>query len=262
MLYPGYKIIEQFKLTPFSEIHFTDCCQELYVSQQVKFSPHVLFFCYSDISYLYPEDYHWFDYYEIQVCPWDSIYGFSVVNNKGKIQREIKNKEINGWLSTLKPHSFNFPYFLVSEGNIVIILKGKPLSERASGINKWKKRVKENLITKIAKNISFPVTKPVTIYLDVFSTKYTKSLVSDHQHLPDTDRFIHPITDMLEGVVIKNDRQVNNVRARIWDVTNAFDKLEVRSEPMGLYSLNNISIGCLYPLSMLEKNYYVIRVAY
>jgi hypothetical protein len=89
--------------------------------------------------------------------------------------------------------------------------------------------------------------------IDVFSTKLFE--------LPDLDRFTHPILDAFEGILYKNDKQLNELKPRVIDSSKIIVKLEC-PEPMSLFEIKNITTGSLFPLSIGLRDYFVIRALY
>jgi len=248
---------EELGLTQTSEIQFSDYSRDLWHPEdRIRFSKDVLLFCHK--GYAHEDD--WLEYDEIEFCPWSCILGIDVINGGGKTVKTISKEEIDKWRLSLKNFEMYFPYCHCRKGCYVIMMEGKPFSERSEHGKKFFSKEIEKLKPQIQSVLPEPTDGYVEVFIDVFTTQYKTGVVGNNQKIPDVDRLIHPITDSLQGIIIKNDRQVRKASPRIWDITDAFRIFECRTEPMGLYAFKNIPIGILFPLSKGIMNYYSIRV--
>ena len=116
--------------------------------------------------------------------------------------------------------------------------------------------------TNVQSIIPEPLKGKVSVYFDVFSTEYEEYFGRYGKIIPDIDRLVHHILDAIQGQIYDNDRQIDDLKVRIWDTSDIQHILEVKSHPDGLYEMNNVPLGLLYPVSMDIKDYYVMRVCY
>ena len=104
----------------------------------------------------------------------------------------------------------------------------------------------------IEKGLGRPMTGPVELMIDVFST--------EPLGLPDVDRFSNSVMDAFQGLAYTDDKQVVHLRPRVFESSAAFEVLECRSEPMPHFELEDVPPGSLFPLSHGIGDYYVARV--
>ena len=97
-----------------------------------------------------------------------------------------------------------------------------------------------------------PLKGRVELMIDVFA--------SESVGLPDVDRFSNSVMDAFQGVAYEDDRQVIDLRPRVFESREALMQLEVRSEPMSHFELEDVPPSSLFPLSQGIVDYYVVRV--
>ena len=133
-------------------------------------------------------------------------------------------------------------------------MDGRPYSERSRKGSNRIKRVIKSFIAEIKQILPKPTTKPIYMFFEIFST--------DPSNLPDIDRLTHPIMDAFEDIVYYNDKQIRELKPRIFDSTKLLVNLQVQTHPMGLHMIESIPSGSLYPLCKEVKDYFAIRVLY
>jgi len=253
----GREMMEQLGLTFESEVLFSDYCKDtIFVGrpERIKFTKDLLLFCDSDVysGHDYEPD-DWLEWERIEICHWQNILGIDIVKGS-KTKRTIKKEELDAWLDQKKVPKISFPFFNIRRGNITVIIEGRPYSERSTTGKKKIKAIIGSYGDQIRKVLPEPRSEHIQMSIDVFSTELSK--------IPDIDRFTHPILDAFEGIVYKNDKQLKELKPRVIDSSRAIVKLECRTEPMGLFEIENITTGSLFPLSIGLRDYFVIRVLY
>ena len=257
LFHNGREMMEQLGLTFESEVLFSDYCKRtIFVGrpERIKFTKDLLLFC--DRDNYYGHDYEsddWLEWERIEICHWQNILGIDIVKGSNT-KRTIKKEELDDWLDQQKVPKINFPFWNIRKGNITAIINGRPHSERSKKGNEKIKAIIRSSENRIKKILPSPYSGHFQMSIDVFSTKLFK--------LPDLDRFTHPILDAFEGILYKNDKQLNELKPRVIDSSKVIVKLECRSEPMGLFEIENITTGSLFPLSIGLRDYFVIRALY
>jgi Holliday junction resolvase RusA-like endonuclease len=253
----GSELFEKFKLSLESEITFSDYCinQIFPYRDNIKFTSKSLLFFHPKAGWEKYNSDDWVEAESLDFYPWYSILGFR--NIKGdRILQEFDEAVINKWLTTVTDPQLYYPYINVRKGHIAFIVTGKPRSVRSKG---GKLRLKKEIALK-KKDIEriYPqlFDKNVEMQVDIFLEDV------DRNDRPDVDRLSSLIMDAFEGVAYINDKQIKDLRPRIIDVSQAFTKLECRTDPMDCFSLDNIPAGSVFPLAMGIKNYYVVRISY
>lgn len=210
MFYAGNKISADFGLTPTSHIAFSDFTEDMWHPEnRVKFTKEALLFCYGGNEYL-PEDYFWKEYDDIEVCSWDCVDSFIVINDEGETVKNISHEEIDSWRQGLDEIDFSFPKTIVDKGNCAIYLEGIPISERSKGKGKANLKEKINSIRPELKSFyKDPIDCSVKISIYVFTTQYSPK--GKGRQLPDIDRISQPIIDSLKGLIFIDDNQVIEV---------------------------------------------------
>ena len=249
--------MEQLGLTFESEVLFSDYCKDaIFVGrpERIKFTKELLLFCDNDIyhGHEYESD-DWLEWERIEICHWQNILEIDVVKGS-KTKRIIKKDELDAWIDNQEVPKITFPFWNISRGNITVIIDGRPHSERSKRGNENIKAIIRSSEKRIRKILPVPYSGHVQMSIDVFSTKLLE--------LPDLDRFTHPILDAFEGILYKNDKQLKELKPRVIDSSKVIVKLECRSEPMGLFEIENITTGSLFPLSVGLRDYFVIRALY
>lgn len=253
----GKELFDKFSLSIESEITFSDYCKDqIFVYRDnIKFtSKSLIFFRPKDGWEKYSSD-DWIETESVDFYPWYSILNFQNIKGQ-KVLQEFDETEINKWLATVKDPNLDYPYINVQRGHIVFITVGRPKSVRSK---KGKLRLKKDVEAKkkaIENIYPDPFSRDVEMKIDVFLEDV------DSNDRPDVDRLTSLITDAFEGVAYINDKQIIDLRPRIIDVSQAFTKLECRTDPIGCFSLDDVPTGSLFPLSMGIKNYYVVRMTY
>jgi len=198
----------------------------------------------------------WIEVESLDFYPWYNILSFLKFDEKGTILEEIGETEITNWLSTINDPIFDYPYVNVIRGHIEFIILGKPRSIRSQrGKYRLTKEV-ESKKEEIVKLYPQPFAGNVEMKVEIFLEDVNSN------DRPDIDRLTSLITDAFEGIAYVDDKQIRSLSPKIIDVSQAFTKLECRTDPMGHFSLEDIPIGSIFPLSMGIKNYYVVRINY
>ena len=252
----GKELFDKFGLSIGSVITFSDYCQDLIgYRDHIKFTSKSLIFFQPKEYYEEYNAHDWIETERVEFHPWYHILNFQ--NKVGPMTlQEFDETEINKWLSTVKDPDLDYPYIYVQRGEIAFIKIGRPKSVRSK---KGKLCLKKDAQAKkkaIETLYPDPFSRDVEMKIDVFLEDV------DSNHRPDVDRLTSLITDAFEGVAYIDDKQIIDLRPRIIDVSQAFTKLECRTDPMGCFSVDNIPTGSLFPLSMGFKNYYVVRITY
>lgn len=250
----GSELMEQLGLTFESVVLFSDYCElPIFIHpERIKYTKYMLLFCDRD-RFLGYEFYDWLEWDRIEICPWENILEINVMKGVD-IKRSIKREEIDTWLSQLNDQKMDFPFSNIRKGEITIIVEGRPHSERSKKGSENIRNIIKSFGPQIRNILPVPISKPIQIGIDVFSLGSLE--------IPDIDRFTHPILDAFEGLIYEKDRQIKELKPRVFDSSKAIVQLECRLEPMGLYEIENIATGALYPLAKGVMNYYVIRVLY
>jgi hypothetical protein len=245
----GKRLKQAFALTPESEILFSDGCRALFLGlcEGMRYTPEPLLLCHGSIS---PND-DWQESENIQICPWNNIRGIDAMDGS-KLRKAISPQELSSWRSALPRTQYSLPYVDVRDDNIVIMLSGRPYSERSQKRVGKQQGQLQTLYPEIRSVIPMPRTEPVAMNIEVFTTEAGQ--------LPDVDRFAKPIMDAFKGVIYRDDKQVLSLKPRVFDVREAFATLECRTEPMALYEVDHVPVGNLFPLAKGIRDYYVIRI--
>jgi Holliday junction resolvase RusA-like endonuclease len=250
----GNAFMDLFRLPPESEIAYTDGCREImirWVNNEVKFTSKAIL--YYNPKYI-ARDSAYEDYIESQIVyfiPWNNIYSIYKVKGDKKL-KTYDSISLNNCLSKIVDPVIKYPFFRLANWQLVFIDKGKPKSSRSKG---GKRRFKEEIdlqIDHIRQFIPKPFGGDIEIKIDVF--------LEDKNDHADVDRFSTHILDAFKGIVYKDDKQVKDLRPRVIDVSNAYDVLECRTDPMSTFTIEDIAPGALYPLATGIKNYYVVRM--
>lgn len=257
LFHHGTELFDKFRLSLESEITFSDYCKDQMFAYRdtIKFTSKSLIFFHPKAGWeKYGSD-DWIETESLDFYPWHSVLNFQ--NIKGdKILQEFGETEINKWLPTINDPELDYPYINVRKGHIAFIVTGKPKSVRSRG---GKLRLKKEIAAKkkdIARIYPQPFRRNVEMKVEIFLEDV------DSNDRPDVDRLSSLIMDAFEGVAYINDKQIKDLRPRIIDVSQAFAKLECRTDPMGCFSLDNIPTGSVFPLATGIKNYYVVRIIY
>jgi hypothetical protein len=244
----GEGLEQAFALTPESEILFADGSRELFLElyEGMRYTPELLLLCNGGL----PND-DWQESETIQICPWNNILGIHVIDGS-KLRRVIGSQELSTWRSALPSIPCSLPYIDVTDDNIVIILSGRPYSERSQRSAGRQQRSLQTLYPEIRSVIPAPRTEPMAMNIEVFTT--------EADQLPDVDRLAKPIMDVFKGVVYRDDKQVRSLQPKVLDVTNAFITLECRTVPMALHEVGHVPVGDLFPLANGIWDYYTVRM--
>jgi len=249
-------MMEQLGLTFESEALFSDYCRDTIFlkPERIKYTKELLLFCdndhYRGSDYEYDD---WLEWDRIEICHWQNILGIDDLQGS-TTKRSITKEELDAWLFQHKDPEIVLPFSNARKGNITIIIDGRPHSERSKKGSERIKTIIRSYEFQIKKVLPVPLSRQIQMSIDVFST--------DDLEIPDIDRFTHPILDAFEGLVYKNDKQIKELKPRIIDTSKVIVKLECRTEPMGLFEIENITTGSLFPLAKGFMNYFVIRVLY
>lgn len=238
-----------------SEITFSDYCKDqIYVyKDRIKFTSKALLFFHPIYGIGEHENDDWIDCEIIEFYPWNSVINFQ--NIKGnKVLKEYNKKEIDSWLAKIKDYKISYPFVQVRRGNIAYLNLGIPKSIRSTG---WKKRIKEDVNSvrsEISKILPQPWKHNVEMRIDVFSD-------GTEEH-PDLDRLAGPITDAFEGIAYDSDKQIKDLKPRMIDVSNAYQVVECKTNPKDCFSIDHITTGSMYPLSLGVLNYFAVQMMF
>jgi len=164
----------------------------------------------------------------------------------------VSQVDIRKWLSNLNDVDFSLPYLHVQEHRIALMIKGRPHSERSKKGSKRVRKIVQDFGPYIKSKIPEPFKGPLTVNIEVF----TRS----KEDLPDLDRFSIPILDAFKGMVYEDDKQIESLHPRIFETENIFVKLECRTEPMELSTIERMPIGGLLPLCRSIYDFFVVRI--
>lgn len=250
----GKFLMEQLKLSITSKVLYSDYCEDPILfstyPESVKFTKDVLLFCERSRNVEEADD--WLEWDRVEVCPWNNIIE---INHSDK---KIKKEELDTWLLQQEDHVMELPFCNARRGNITVIMKGRPYSERNRPKKKETIKTIKSFSSQIKKILPNPITGkqqiPIEVFIDVFSRQ--------KGNFPDTDRLVPPILDAFQGLVYENDRQVKKHQPRVINTSKVFERLECRTIPMGSFEIDNITTGALFPLAKGCTDYFVIRVLY
>jgi Holliday junction resolvase RusA-like endonuclease len=248
-------MMEQLGLTWESEALFSDYCpDQLFLNkpQRIKYTKEVILFCDSYLAFDEYESDDLIEWDSVEICPWENIIEFYVIK-KNKKKKTIKRDEIDLWLDQLDDFEIHFPCFMYREGYIAVLMDGRPYSKSQKGKERFRNKIRK-YDNEIAKILPSPTKKPIHMYIEVFST--------EPSNLPDIDRFTTPIIDVFKNLIYQDDNQIRELKPRVFNTTKLLEKLELRSHPMGLYTIEMIPSGSLYPLCKGVQDYFVIRILY
>jgi Holliday junction resolvase RusA-like endonuclease len=256
LFHDGRELFDKFALSHESRIVFTDYCSNSIFPYQedIRFTSKSLIFTYPKEGFCgYYSD--WFEVDRLEFYPWYNILSFE--NVKGvEVVDEYDQTDIATWLSEISDPPITFPYVNVREGHIAFIVDGKPRSMRSAGGKRSFKEKVEQKAKEIRLVYPIPFRENVEMRVDVF--------LSDPKSndRPDVDRLSGLITDAFEGIAYVKDKQIRDLRPRLIDTSQAFTRLECRSDPMGCFEITDIPLGSVYPLAVGETEYYVVRIIY
>lgn len=252
----GKFMMDQLNLPITSKVLYSDYCQEPILfsthPKNVKFTKDVLLLCKRDNPYI-QESNDWLEWKTVEICPWDNILEIK------HSDKTYGQDELCRWLSRQEEYIMGLPFCNAKSGNITIIIKGRPYSERnrlrkketIESIKSFSNQIREILPTPINNKQS----NQIEVLIDVFSQQ--------KGNFPDVDRLVPPILDAFQGLVYENDRQVKKCQPRVINTSKVFERLECRTAvPMGLFEIDNITTGALFPLANRCMDYFVIRVLY
>jgi hypothetical protein len=256
LFHHGKELFDRFGFTMESEITFSDGCSDLIYPHQtsIRFTSKSLIFSNPKEGFHDSVD-DWIELDSLEFHPWHNIFSFQ--NVKGtEIVEQYDEQTIADWLLGVNDPAIDFPYIDVRKGHIAFVVLGKPRSVRSKGgkisfTNKVEEKKEE-----VAKIYPAPFSGNVEMKIDVFLENV------DADDRPDVDRLSTLITDAFEDIAYISDKQIKDLRPRIIDVSQAFNKLECRTEPMGCLELSDMPLGSVFPLAMGIKDYYVVRIIY
>jgi len=244
----GSILFDKFKISMESEIIFSDYCHDTIFMYKhgIKFTDKALLILYPAKKY---DD--WIEAESIDFSPWDNILGFQNIRGS-EIIEEFSHTEIKNWLSTIPNYQIQYPHLYARRGDISYIVQGTPKSARSK---KGKGRLKQDVQDRkdiIKQHFGPPATGSIEIMIEVFS--------SDLNQLPDVDRLSITIMDAFEGTAYINDKQVRQLRPRVFSSTSAYTRLECQTEPVAHFEVENIPAGSLFPLATGIFDYYAVRI--
>lgn len=256
LFHHGKELFDKFGFTIESEVTFSDYCRDLIFPHQpsIRFTSKSLIFINPKEGFKDSAD-DWIELASLEFHPWQNILNFQNVEGT-EIIAQYDEQTIAHWLLELNDPVIDFPYIDVRKGHIAFVVLGKPRSVRSKGGKiSFTKKV-EAKRAEVVKIYHPPFDGNVEMKKDVFLENV------DADDRPDVDRLSTLITDAFEGIAYISDKQIKDLRPRIIDVSQAFTKLECRTEPMGCLELNDIPLGSVFPLAMGIKDYYVVRIVY
>lgn len=256
LFHDGKELFDKFALSLESEITFTDYCSDLIFTRQadIRFTSKSLIFTYPNEGFESSRD-DWIAAGRLEFYPWYNVLSFQNVNGAEVVDR-YDQTAIGDWLSGIHDPPITFPYVNVRKGHIAFVVDGKPRSMRSTGGKRSFREKVEKKADEIRAFYPTPFRGNVEMRLDVFSPD------PNSKDRPDVDRLSGLITDAFQGIAYVDDKQIRDLRPRIIDVSEAFKKLECRSNPMGYFELADIPLGSVYPLAVGETEYYVVRISY
>jgi Holliday junction resolvase RusA-like endonuclease len=256
LFHSGKELFDRFRISLESRIIFTDYCSDLLFvyGDKIKFTSKALIFAYPKSGFENIQD-DWLEVRHLEFHPWQNI--MMLENVKGDtIIEEFRETEICEWLSAVNDPQLDYPYVNVREGNIAFIIVGKPRSARSKGGKIEFRQKVQSKKEEIRRVYQWPFSGNVEMKVDIF-------LENVHGNdRPDIDRLSTLISDAFQGIAYVDDKQIRDLRPRIIDVSSAFRTLECRTEPMDIFSLDDIPLGSVFPLAMGIRNYYVVRIMY
>lgn len=256
LFHSGIELFDKFSINPESEILFSDYCSTplFPCRDKIKFTSKSLLFTYPKEGFERITD-DWIEVESLDFHPWENI--LMIRNSEdSSVPDEVQEPALNEWLSTINDPVINYPYVNVREGNIAYIFLGKPRSMRSKGGKLNFKEKVESKKEEVIRLYPQPFGGHVQMKIDIF-------LEDIHENdRPDIDRLSTLITDAFQGIAYVNDKQIRDLRPRLIDVSQAFRKIECRTDPMESFGLDDIPIGSVFPLAMGIRNYYVVRVLY
>ena len=256
LFHDGNELFYRFGLSVESEIIFTDYCHDLIFPYQsnIRFTSKSLIFASPKEGFHNTVD-DWIEVDALEFYPWQSILSFQ--NMRGtEITDQYDQKAISDWLATVTDPPMTFPYIDVKKGHIAFIVHGKPRSIRSPGGKRSFRKKVEQRKAKIRAVYPTPFSKNVEMKIDVFTSN------ANGDDRPDVDRLSGLIADAFQGIAYVDDKQIRDLRPRIIDVSQAFTRLECRTDPMDCFELTDIPLGSLFPLAIGETEYYVVRIIY
>lgn len=256
LFHEGKELFDKFRVSPESHIIFSDYCTNLLFpySDKIKFTSKAILFTYPKKGFEHIAD-DWIEVDTVDFHPWDNILSISD-SEESFVPSDIQQPALTEWISTINDPVIDYPYVSVREGNIAFIFTGKPRSERSKGGKLDFKKKVESRKEQVARFYPQPFTGHVQMKIDIFSEDIHEN------ERPDIDRLSTLITDAFQGVAYVNDKQIRDLRPRLIDVSQAFRRIECRTDPMDSFSLDDIPIGSVFPLAMGINNYYVVRILY
>lgn len=248
LFHRGPELFDAFGVSLESEIQYADYCREMIWLHRdgIRFTAGALL-----ITDLGANDGDWTEARTVRFYPWHNILGILNIRGATTLQ-EYTCEQIREWLSSLMPPVITYPLLHVESRCLALILTGAPRSVRSK---RGKARLKSDvrsLQRTLQERFGSPMSGPVELMIDVFSTQPAS--------LPDADQFSNSVMDAFEGLAYKDDKQVVHLRPRVFDSAAAFFGFECRSEPMPHYELEDIPSASLFPLTGGIPDYYVVRI--
>jgi len=253
LYHPGKSLLDHLRLPHESEIAYTDGCRDHMIrwENNVKFtSKAILYYDRMHIPIDHRDD-DWIETTVVEFCPWhnvDAIYKIKTDKILKKYDSDFLKKELIIFHDPQMP----YPFIHVSPWQIVFIDVGKPKSSRSKG---GKRRFREDVMLHL-NTIRRYIPKP---YRGKIEMKIDVSMERNENHA-DVDRFSTHILDAFNGIAYEDDKQVKDLRPRVIDVSEAYDQLECRTEPMGLFGVDNIATAVLFPLATGVTSYYAVTI--
>jgi hypothetical protein len=253
LYHKGKDFLERLRLPHESEIAYTDGCREI----MIKWENNVKFTSKAILSYdrmylpIRQRDDDWIETTLVEFCPWHNIEAIYKIK-QDKLLNTYNSDFLKKCLLEIQDPEMRYPFLRVSPWQIVYIDVGKPKSSRSKG---GKRRFREDVMVhldKIQRIFPNPPRGKIEMKIDVF-------FESNENHA-DVDRFSTHILDAFNGIAYKDDKQVKDLRPRVLDVSRAYDVLECRTEPMGLFSVDNIPTAVLFPLATGVTSYYAVTI--
>lgn len=248
LFHKGSELFNAFGASVESEFRYADFCRELIWIHRdgIRFTPDALL-----ITDLRATQDDWTQADSVRFYPWYNV--LALLNIKGaRTLHEYTVGEIKSWLSSLPVASVTYPLLHAEPHHLALAFVGTPRSFRSKGGRARLKADVEAQRRAVEAGFGSPLKGRVELMIDVFATESVG--------LPDVDRFSNSVMDAFQGVAYEDDRQVIDLRPRVFESREALKQLEVRSEPMPHFELEDVPPSSLFPLSQGIVDYYVVRV--
>jgi hypothetical protein len=248
LFHPGTHLFSRFGFDVESEIVFADYCKDMIFMYRdgIRFTSHALLI----VQPTHHQD-DWIETESIQFYAWHNILAFQNVRGS-TVLAEFDHSQIDPWLSSLPSLDHTLPFFHIREGNLTFFFAGVPRSVRSEGGRRRLRQWAEEIRPTVSNTYQSPCRGPVEMMIDIFTTSAAE--------LPDVDRLSTALMDTFNGLVYVDDKQIRDLRPRVFESRSAYEQLECRTDPMEHYELSALPPASVYPLAMGVTDYYVVRL--